>query len=135
MMLWDTVEWKRRAVLSGHRLTVTQIAFSNDDKLLASVSRDRTFAICIRSEQGNFSQTEMSCELSLYEIFVIILCNWSSRFLTSDLKVFMSGEVENQVFYVICRRSSPIGTSSKHPVIICSPSYYRVMAAKSILKS
>ena len=79
MVLWDTVEWKRRAILSGHQLTVTQIAFSNDHKLLASVSRDRTFAIFIQSEQGNFSQTEMSCELSLCEIFVIIL-NWSSRF-------------------------------------------------------
>ena len=43
--LWDTATWAPAGRLAAHGLTVTQLAFSLDGRLLASASRDRSFAV------------------------------------------------------------------------------------------
>ncbi|EJF62930.1 WD40 repeat-like protein [Dichomitus squalens LYAD-421 SS1] len=49
--VYDTRTWQLFGQpLAGHSLTVTQIAFSPDDKLVLSVSRDRTWRLFEKSE-------------------------------------------------------------------------------------
>ncbi|TBU48448.1 WD40 repeat-like protein [Dichomitus squalens] len=51
--VYDTRTWQLFGQpLAGHSLTVTQIAFSPDDKLVLSVSRDRTWRLFEKSEDG-----------------------------------------------------------------------------------
>lgn len=33
--IWDAADWRAKGVLEGHKLTVTQLAFSPDDSRLA----------------------------------------------------------------------------------------------------
>jgi len=48
--LWDTKTWKEYPkTLSGHTLTITSLAFSNDDEYLISVSRDRSWSLYKRT--------------------------------------------------------------------------------------
>eukprot|EP00899_Mesostigma_viride_P027213 jgi/Mesvir1/7677/Mv11647-RA.1 len=46
--LWCTATWRPLAQLRAHALTVTQMAFSPDDRYLLTASRDRTFALFAR---------------------------------------------------------------------------------------
>ncbi|KAM5535687.1 hypothetical protein V8D89_010674 [Ganoderma adspersum] len=51
--VYDTQTWQLFGQpLAGHNLTVTQIAFSPDDTLVLSVSRDRTWRLFEKSEDG-----------------------------------------------------------------------------------
>jgi len=43
--IWDTKTYKQLSVLTGHALTVTQLAFSHSDEYLLSASRDRSWAL------------------------------------------------------------------------------------------
>jgi len=48
IVLWDTLTWRPVCKLESHALTVTQLAFSHDGRLLLSVSRDRTWTLFTR---------------------------------------------------------------------------------------
>ena len=49
--VYDTQTWQPFGQpLAGHNLTVTQIAFSPDDALILSVSRDRTWRLFEKRE-------------------------------------------------------------------------------------
>ncbi|KAA8643195.1 hypothetical protein EYZ11_010323 [Aspergillus tanneri] len=57
--LYDTSDWHEiRPSLAAHTLTITNLAFSGDDRYLLSVGRDRQWAVFHRSEQDSsvFSQ-------------------------------------------------------------------------------
>jgi len=43
--LWSTATWESLGVIQAHTLTVTQMAFSHDDRYLLTVSRDRQFCL------------------------------------------------------------------------------------------
>ncbi|KAL1760072.1 quinon protein alcohol dehydrogenase-like superfamily [Schizophyllum commune] len=54
--LHDTERWQPVGQpLPGHSLTVTRIAFSPDDSLILSVSRDRTWRLFARQEDGGYT--------------------------------------------------------------------------------
>src|SRR5262249_57277405 len=40
--VWDTAEWKKQAILEGHRKQVVELSFSPDGPLLASSALDGT---------------------------------------------------------------------------------------------
>jgi len=54
--LWDTKTWKEYPkILPGHTLTITALAFSNDDEYLVSVSRDRSWSLYKKTgNEGTF---------------------------------------------------------------------------------
>ncbi|KAI0773874.1 WD40 repeat-like protein [Fomes fomentarius] len=53
LRIYDSQTWQPVGQpLAGHNLTVTQIAFSPDDQLILSVSRDRTWRLFEKSEDG-----------------------------------------------------------------------------------
>jgi elongator complex protein 2 len=52
--IWDTRTWREVDSLSGHTLTVTQIAFSPDDKHMVSVSRDRNIIVYGLDDSGHY---------------------------------------------------------------------------------
>ncbi|CDW55402.1 WD40 domain containing protein [Trichuris trichiura] len=53
VILWSVDEGVPKSELTGHRLTVTRIAFSPDDSLLLTVSRDRKWCL-FRKQSGDF---------------------------------------------------------------------------------
>jgi elongator complex protein 2 len=52
--LWDTKTWKECGILFGHSLTVAQMAFSHNDEVLLSVSRDRAWCAYTRNHVGSY---------------------------------------------------------------------------------
>lgn len=52
ILLWSTSTWKQLQALPCHSLTVTQMAFSPDSRLLLAVSRDRTWSLWRREDCG-----------------------------------------------------------------------------------
>uniref|UniRef100_A0A915Q6H8 Elongator complex protein 2 n=1 Tax=Setaria digitata TaxID=48799 RepID=A0A915Q6H8_9BILA len=89
IIIWDSKEWRCRCELQYHKLTVVQIAFSNNDFFLLSVSRDRTFAIWVRSSQDLFDwklQLNSDEKYSRVHSRIIWCCAW-----TPDDKYFVTG--------------------------------------------
>ncbi|KFD60837.1 hypothetical protein M514_11412 [Trichuris suis] len=56
VILWSVDEGVPKGELTGHRLTVTRIAFSPDDSLLLTVSRDRKWCLFLK-QSGDFDYT------------------------------------------------------------------------------
>lgn len=52
ILLWSVSTWKQLQALPYHSLTVTQMAFSPDSRLLLAVSRDRTWSMWRRDDCG-----------------------------------------------------------------------------------
>ncbi|GAB9468513.1 Elongator complex protein 2 [Globisporangium polare] len=77
--LWNTSDWSvAQAPLEGHKSSVVQLAFSPNDQLLLSVSRDRQFCVYERGQDGKFALVE---KLKAHKR-IIWSCSWSpdSRF-------------------------------------------------------
>jgi elongator complex protein 2 len=57
--LYDTSDWHEiKPSLAAHSLTITDLSFSDDDKYLLSVGRDRQWAVFARSEQDPTTLTK-----------------------------------------------------------------------------
>ncbi|XP_022307408.1 elongator complex protein 2-like isoform X1 [Crassostrea virginica] len=83
LILWDTVSWTQLSTLSGHTLTVTQMAFSHNGNFLLSVSRDRTWMVYKKktSDQPEsdplFSKLIGTDKKSAVHARIIWSCAWS----------------------------------------------------------
>ncbi|KAM4688697.1 elongator complex protein 2 [Discoglossus pictus] len=98
IILWSTTSWKQLQSLSFHNLTVTQMAFSPDDKFLLAVSRDRNWSlwkkqegIPAQSEQGFILYAHTDKNTSVHSR-IIWSCDW-----TPDSKYFVTGSRDKKV--------------------------------------
>ncbi|CAG9533882.1 unnamed protein product [Cercopithifilaria johnstoni] len=89
IIIWDSKECRRQCELQCHKLTVAQLAFSNNDSFLLSVSRDRTFAISVCSSQDPFDwKLQLTSEEKYSKVHsrIIWCCAWAP-----DDKYFVTG--------------------------------------------
>ncbi|KAK7081757.1 Elongator subunit elp2 [Halocaridina rubra] len=92
IILWEVKTWRQLQDLPKHRLTVTQMEFSPDDKYLLSVSRDRTWTIfkreALENEQGIvYKFSDFSKQKDTAHSRVIWSCAWladSMHFVTAS---------------------------------------------------
>ncbi|XP_073486934.1 elongator complex protein 2 [Aquarana catesbeiana] len=99
IILWSTTSWKQIQSLSFHNLTVTQMAFSPDDKFLLAVSRDRNWSlwrkqegIPMQSAEPHFIlQASTNKDTSVHSR-IIWSCDW-----TPDSKFFVTGSRDKKV--------------------------------------
>ncbi|XP_069814255.1 elongator complex protein 2 isoform X2 [Dendropsophus ebraccatus] len=98
IILWSTTSWKQIQSLSFHNLTVTQMAFSPDDKFLLAVSRDRNWSLWKKQEE---IPAESDAQFRLYastdkntsvHTRIIWSCDW-----TPDSKFFVTGSRDKKV--------------------------------------
>ncbi|KAM3722590.1 Elongator complex protein [Dirofilaria immitis] len=97
IIIWDNKEWKRRCELQCHKLTVVQLTFSNNDSFLLSVSRDRTFAISVRSSEDPFEWKLLVTSEKKYSKVhsrIIWCCAWAP-----DDKYFVTGARDKKLCF------------------------------------
>lgn len=92
IIIWDTSSWKQIQKLSSHQLTVTQIKFSPDDKLLLSVSRDRRWTLFEKDELGLFTLLATTDKKNGIHSRIIWTCDWSH-----DSKYFVTGSRDGKL--------------------------------------
>ncbi|XP_027724833.1 elongator complex protein 2 isoform X3 [Vombatus ursinus] len=106
IILWSTSSWKQLQSLLFHNLTVTQMAFSPDDKFLLAVSRDRNWSLWKRQEENSqqpepaFSLCAFTDKNTAVHTRIIWSCDWSpdSRYFftgSRDKKVVVWGECDS----------------------------------------
>ncbi|KAG5520226.1 hypothetical protein PMAC_001304 [Pneumocystis sp. 'macacae'] len=77
LRLFDTSTWQEiLPPLSAHTLTVTRVQFSEDDKYILSVGRDRTFALFVRTNEKNVYKL---IETKTAHSRIIWDCCWAPR--------------------------------------------------------
>lgn len=96
IILWNADTWKIHQRLRSHKLTVTQIKFSNDGQQLLSVSRDRRWTLfrnkpCEEAEV-NFEVETISDRKSKVHERIIWTCAWSH-----DDNFFATGSRDGKV--------------------------------------
>ncbi|NXL44969.1 ELP2 protein, partial [Podilymbus podiceps] len=106
IILWSTSSWKKLQSLSFHNLTVTQLAFSPNDKFLLAVSRDRNWSLWMKQDSSE-SEPVFSCcaytdKNTAVHSRIIWSCDWtpdSKYFITSsrDKKVIIWGQCDLSV--------------------------------------
>ncbi|XP_007639735.1 elongator complex protein 2 [Cricetulus griseus] len=98
IILWSTMSWKQVQSLVFHTLTVTQMAFSPDDKFLLAVSRDRTWSLWKRQDVTSpefdpfFSLFAFTNKITSVHSRIIWSCDWSP-----DSKYFFTGSRDKKV--------------------------------------
>uniref|UniRef100_A0A8C0F8M2 Elongator complex protein 2 n=1 Tax=Bubo bubo TaxID=30461 RepID=A0A8C0F8M2_BUBBB len=96
IILWSTTSWKKLQSLPFHNLTVTQLAFSPNDKFLLAVSRDRNWSLW-RQQDSSESGPVFSCcaytdKNTAVHSRIIWSCDW-----TPDSKYFITGSRDKKV--------------------------------------
>ncbi|XP_075684608.1 elongator complex protein 2 isoform X2 [Rhinoderma darwinii] len=122
IVLWSTTSWKQIQSLSFHNLTVTQMAFSPNDKFLLAVSRDRNWSLWRKQEE---IPTESVPQFMLYantdkntsvHTRIIWSCDW-----TPDSKFFVTGSRDKKVIvWGDCQKHDLLGEKSATSVKPCS---------------
>ncbi|XP_077609921.1 elongator complex protein 2 isoform X1 [Crocuta crocuta] len=98
IILWNTTSWKQVQNLVFHSLTVTQMAFSPNDKFLLAVSRDRTWSLWKRQDTVSpeldpiFSLFAFTNKITAVHSRIIWSCDWSP-----DSKYFFTGSRDKKV--------------------------------------
>ncbi|XP_060681447.1 elongator complex protein 2 [Hemiscyllium ocellatum] len=98
IVLWSTSNWKQILTLPFHNLTVTQLAFSPDDRFLLAVSRDRTWSLWKHHEVAEadsgpfFSLFAHTDKKTSIHSRIIWTCDW-----TFDSKYFVTGSRDKKV--------------------------------------
>lgn len=60
VQLYDTATWRTMGQpLIGHSLTVTRISFSPDDRMILTVSRDRSWRLFTRKDDGGAASSRL----------------------------------------------------------------------------
>ncbi|XP_029848834.2 probable elongator complex protein 2 isoform X2 [Ixodes scapularis] len=78
IILWDTETWKELGRLAFHNLTITQMAFSPDDRYLLSVSRDRSWCMHEIDPTGpTFRKVAHADKNTAIHQRIIWSCSWS----------------------------------------------------------
>ncbi|XP_068092811.1 elongator complex protein 2 isoform X2 [Hyperolius riggenbachi] len=122
IILWSTKSWKQIQSLSFHNLTVTQMAFSPDDKFLLAVSRDRNWSLW-RMQGGNPTQSEPHFTLhastnkdTSVHSRIIWSCDW-----TPDSNFFVTGSRDKKVIvWGDCQVSDSQDENNRASVKPCS---------------
>uniref|UniRef100_A0A8B9FIF7 Elongator complex protein 2 n=1 Tax=Amazona collaria TaxID=241587 RepID=A0A8B9FIF7_9PSIT len=96
IILWSTASWKKLQSLLFHNLTVTQLAFSPNEKFLLAVSRDRNWSLW-RKQDSSESGPVFSCcaytdKNTAVHSRIIWSCDW-----TPDSKYFITGSRDKKV--------------------------------------
>ncbi|RXN26095.1 elongator complex 2 isoform X1 [Labeo rohita] len=107
ILLWSAASWKQLQSLPCHSLTVTQMAFSPNGRLLLAVSRDRTWSLWRRGNgdsdtEASFSLHANTSKETAVHTRIIWSCDWSSDskyFATSsrDKKIIIWGHRDSGV--------------------------------------
>ncbi|NWJ04994.1 ELP2 protein, partial [Crypturellus undulatus] len=96
IILWSTASWKKLQSLSFHNLTVTQLAFSPNDKFLLAVSRDRNWSLWKKQDSSEsglvFSCCAYTNKNTALHSRIIWSCDW-----TPDSKYFVTGSRDKKV--------------------------------------
>ncbi|XP_067267372.1 elongator complex protein 2 isoform X3 [Chanodichthys erythropterus] len=97
ILLWSTTSWKQLQSLPCHSLTVTQMAFSPNGRLLLAVSRDRTWSLWRRGNPDSDTETSFSLYANTSKdtavhTRIIWSCDWSS-----DSKYFVTSSRDKKV--------------------------------------
>ncbi|XP_030781645.1 elongator complex protein 2 isoform X2 [Rhinopithecus roxellana] len=98
IILWNTASWKQVQNLVFHSLTVTQMAFSPNDKFLLAVSRDRTWSLWKKQDtispefEPVFSLFAFTNKITSVHSRIIWSCDWSP-----DSKYFFTGSRDKKV--------------------------------------
>ncbi|XP_034560909.1 elongator complex protein 2 isoform X2 [Notolabrus celidotus] len=118
ILLWSTATWRQLQSLSCHSLTVTQMAFSPDARLLLAVSRDRTWSLWRRDlptlggPEPQFSLHTHTGKDTAVHTRIIWSCDWSP-----DSKYFVTSSRDKKVIvWGPCRLDDP-GDSVPPPEI------------------
>ncbi|XP_027031416.2 elongator complex protein 2 isoform X2 [Tachysurus fulvidraco] len=121
ILVWSVFTWKQLQALPCHSLTVTQMAFSPDSRLLLAVSRDRTWSLWRRDDCGpdasepSFSLYTHTSKDSSVHTRIIWSCDWSL-----DNKYFVTSSRDKKVIMWGHRGSGdPVGTDDS-AVVPCS---------------
>uniref|UniRef100_A0A8C3WTD1 Elongator complex protein 2 n=1 Tax=Catagonus wagneri TaxID=51154 RepID=A0A8C3WTD1_9CETA len=119
IILWNTTSWKQVQNLVFHSLTVTQMAFSPDDKFLLAVSRDRTWSLWKRQDtippelDPVFSLFAFTNKVTAVHSRIIWSCDWSP-----DGKYFFTGSRDKKV--VVWGECDSSDDSIEHSIGPCS---------------
>ncbi|KAG7254162.1 hypothetical protein CRUP_007735, partial [Coryphaenoides rupestris] len=98
ILLWSSASWRQLQALPCHALTVTQMAFSPDGRLLLAVSRDRTWSLWRRSPptpdnaEPHFSRYTHTDKDTAVHSRIIWSCDWSP-----DSKYFVTSSRDKKV--------------------------------------
>uniref|UniRef100_A0A673TP76 Elongator complex protein 2 n=1 Tax=Suricata suricatta TaxID=37032 RepID=A0A673TP76_SURSU len=119
IILWNTTSWKQVQNLVFHSLTVTQMAFSPNDKFLLAVSRDRTWSLWKRQDTVSpeldpiFSLFAFTNKITAVHSRIIWSCDWSP-----DSKYFFTGSRDKKV--VVWGECDSSDDSVEHSIGPCS---------------
>ncbi|KAF6087935.1 elongator acetyltransferase complex subunit 2 [Phyllostomus discolor] len=119
IILWNTTSWKQVQNLVFHTLTVTQMAFSPNDKFLLAVSRDRTWSLWKRQDTISpeldpiFSLFAFTNKVTAVHSRIIWSCDWSP-----DSKFFFTGSRDRKV--VVWGECDSSDDAIEHSVGPCS---------------